>query len=262
MARQLVVNADDFGYTHDVNAGIVEAHQRGILTATTLMAEGDAFDDAVQLARENPDLDVGVHLVLVGMPGLPPTLAECVLAVYAGKIDIYKVLSAQIQKIISAGIWPTHMDTHKHTHLLPPVQRVMCNLADEFRIRWIRTPADLPVNFNAPLAKTLLSLVMRRSMISFRQRLCEHECRSTDHFAGFALTGRYTEKDLVKLFAALPAGLTEFMCHPGHCTDELRRRTDTRLRESRAEELRALTHPATRAALKDQGIELVRYRDL
>ena len=71
---QLIVNADDFGFTKDVNAGIVEAHQCGILTATTLMANGAAFDDAVRLALENPSLDVGCHLVLVGPPGLPATL--------------------------------------------------------------------------------------------------------------------------------------------------------------------------------------------
>ena len=61
-----MVNADDFGFTRDVNQGIIEAHQRGILTATTLMATGDAFEDAVRLARENPTLDIGAHLVLVG----------------------------------------------------------------------------------------------------------------------------------------------------------------------------------------------------
>ena len=66
--KRLVVNADDFGFTRDVNQGIVEAHCRGILTATTLMATGESFEHAVQLARENPSLDVGCHLVLVGAP--------------------------------------------------------------------------------------------------------------------------------------------------------------------------------------------------
>ena len=64
--KHLVVNADDFGFTPDVNQGIVEAHRRGILTAATLMANGDAFDDAVRLARETPTLDIGCHLVLIG----------------------------------------------------------------------------------------------------------------------------------------------------------------------------------------------------
>ena len=75
MPRTLVVNADDFGFTHDVNSGIVEAHARGIVTATTLMADGPAFDDAVRLARQHPALNVGCHLVLVQGPGLPRTVA-------------------------------------------------------------------------------------------------------------------------------------------------------------------------------------------
>src|SRR5207245_3541269 len=83
--KQLVVNADDFGFTPDVNEGIVEAHCRGILTATTLMANGAAFEDAVRLAGEHPTLDVGCHLVLVsgysvltGRP-FPPTVPELLL---------------------------------------------------------------------------------------------------------------------------------------------------------------------------------------
>jgi len=80
MQRTLVVNADDFGFTHDVNAGIVEANERGILTATTLMATGAAFEDAVRLARDHPALDVGCHLVLVQGPGLPQTFSQLLTA--------------------------------------------------------------------------------------------------------------------------------------------------------------------------------------
>ena len=64
--KRIIVNADDFGFTADVNEGIVAAHRRGILTATSLMANGEAFDDAVRLARETPTLDIGCHLVLIG----------------------------------------------------------------------------------------------------------------------------------------------------------------------------------------------------
>src|SRR5580693_10381914 len=73
--KRLVVNADDFGFTRDVNQGIVEAHRNGILTATTLMATGAAFADAVRLAKENPALDIGCHLVLVGTPPFPDSVA-------------------------------------------------------------------------------------------------------------------------------------------------------------------------------------------
>ena len=91
--------------------------------------------------------------------------------------------------------------------------------------------------------------------------LARHGCRSTDHFAGFQVTGRYAAADLARLIRALPEGSTEFMCHPGACGDELRG-ARTRLKESREQELRTLTSPEVRAALVEAGVELVTYRGL
>jgi len=87
--KRLVVNADDFGFTRDVNLGIIEAHRNGILTATTLMATGLAFDDAVSIAKANPTLDIGCHLVLVGSPGLPATVPQLLQAITLGRISLY-----------------------------------------------------------------------------------------------------------------------------------------------------------------------------
>ena len=142
---ELVVNADDFGFTRDVNAGIVEAHRNGILTATTLMATGDAFDDAVRLAKETPSLDIGCHLVLVGAPGFPLTIPQLVRAVALGRIRIYDELVQQVRRIVDAGLSPTHLDTHKHTHLLPPVLEAVARISEEFRIPWVRRPFDFPL---------------------------------------------------------------------------------------------------------------------
>jgi len=236
---RLVVNADDFGFTRDVNRGIVEAHARGILTATTLMATGAAFDDALQLARENPTLDVGVHCVLVGAPGQPATVSQFLRALVAGRVNVYAELRAQVERVVAAGLRPTHLDTHKHTHILPPVLAAVARLAEEFGIRWVRRPM-------LPGAGRILS---RRG------------CRTTDHFRGFALTGRFTADDLVRVIRGLKAGSTEFMCHPGYCTDELRS-ARTRLKENREQELRALTAPEVRAELAARGVELCSYAEL
>src|SRR5580698_11049252 len=102
--KQLIVNADDFGFTPDVNQGIVESHRHGILTATTLMANGAAFDDAVRLARETPTLDIGVHLVLVGQAPFPQTVSQLALAVSLGRIRIYDELMAQVRRVRDAGL--------------------------------------------------------------------------------------------------------------------------------------------------------------
>jgi predicted glycoside hydrolase/deacetylase ChbG (UPF0249 family) len=260
--KLLVVNADDFGFTRDVNQGIVEAHCRGILTATTLMATGEAFEHAVKLARENPSLDVGCHLVLVGAPPLPRTVLELTRALAAGRIKVFDELIAQVRRILNAGLRPTHLDTHKHTHLLPPVLDAVARISEEYKIPWVRRPFDFPVtpagvSWAKRATSRALGVVRRR----FARVLARHGCRSTDHFAGFQITGRYTASDLARLIRSLPEGSTEFMCHPGFCTDELRG-ARTRLKESREEELRALTSPEVRAAVEESGVKLVNYREL
>jgi predicted glycoside hydrolase/deacetylase ChbG (UPF0249 family) len=233
----LIPNADDFGFTHDVNDGIVHAHRHGILTATTLMATGPAFEHAVQLALENPELDVGVHLVLVGSAGYPSTVARLLGALALGRINVYGELVRQVRKVLDAGIQPTHLDTHKHTHLWPSVLDAVARVSEEFRIRWVRRPLGNP----------------------FDGTLTRHGCRTTDHFSGFRVTGRYGAPELASLIRALPDGITEFMCHPGFCTDELRA-ARTRLKDSRQRELEALTSPEVRAAVKESGVQLTRYR--
>jgi len=260
--RQLVVNADDFGFTHDVNRGIVEAHQQGILTATTLMATGAAFDDAVSLARENPSLDIGCHLVLVGSNPFPATVAKLTQAVALKRINVYDELRRQIARIADAGLKPTHLDTHKHTHLLPPVLDSVARLSEEFQIPWVRRPFDFPLQPGGiSFAKRTVSRAFGMVRGRFARVLASHGCRSTDHFAGFQLTGHYDAPSLVALIRALPEGSTEFMCHPGHCTDELRAMR-TRLKESREQELRALTAPEVREAIRETQVKLVNYRDL
>ena len=258
--RKLVVNADDFGFTRDVNRGIVEAHRDGILTATTLMATGAEFEDAVRLAKENPTLDIGCHLVLVGSPGFPESVAQ--LALSLGRIRVYDELAAQVRRIVEAGLKPTHLDTHKHTHLLPPVLEAVARISQEFSIPWVRRPFDFPLQpGGADWKRRMVSKALGGVRGRFARVLTKYGCRSTDHFAGFQITGKYGAAELVALIHSLPAGVTEFMCHPGVCTEELRSQR-TRLKESREQELRALTSPQVREALREAGVELVSYREL
>jgi predicted glycoside hydrolase/deacetylase ChbG (UPF0249 family) len=268
--KRLVVNADDFGYTRDVNEGIVAAHQRGILTATTLMANGAAFDHAVELAAANPELDIGCHLVLVGGKSLvrngrdlPQDVPELLKSLVLRRISPYDELRAQVEKIVAAGIRPTHLDTHKHTHLTFPVLDAVARLSEEFCIRWVRRPFDFPLSGGkpTPLGKRLLSQSLHILRAQFHKRLSSHGCRTTDSFAGFQLTGYLRVEELVALIGALPDGLTEFMCHPGYCTDELRR-SRTRLKESRERELEALVSEKVAAAVRENSVQLVRYREL
>ncbi len=266
MNLRLVVNADDFGFTRGVNEGIVEAHRNGILTATTLMANGDAFDDAVALARANPSLDVGCHLVLIQGRSvadptreLPSTFKELLVAMVRGRLPVYRELLAQVRKIAQAGIRPSHLDTHKHTHLLPPVLEAVARIAREFDIPWVRRPFDFGIDRGARIEKSAIGLGLRVMHPAFASVL--KDLRMTDHFAGFQITGTLGMANLVDVLERLPEGLTEFMCHPGRMSPELSAAA-TRLKESRERELAALLSPEVRAVIERRGIQLVNYRQL
>jgi predicted glycoside hydrolase/deacetylase ChbG (UPF0249 family) len=254
--KRLVINADDFGFTSDVNAGIIHAHREGVLTATTLMANGDAFDDALRLARETPGLDIGCHLVLVqgnslinGQP-LPQTIRELLVALSRRKIDVYKELQAQMEKILSVGLRPTHLDSHKHTHVIPNVFRAVLRLAHDFGVPYVRLPFDAGVPFARVPSRVA------------RYRYCQwargYNVSMTDYFMGYRLTGSLTEKTLADAIRSIPDGLTEFMCHPGFVGPELMR-ARTRLKESRLHELEALISPRIRQIVKAAGVQLIPF---
>ena len=266
--KQLVVNADDFGFTPDVNEGIVEAHRRGILTATTLMANGDAFDDAVRLARETPSLDIGAHLVLVGgrslLTGqpLPETVGKLLVVLARREIRVTDEVRAQVRRIVDAGLRPNHLDTHKHSHLAPPVLEAVARVAEEFGIVWVRRPFDFPLGAMPVAAlRRFTSRAMGLAGPLFDNVLPRYGCKATDHFAGFQITGLFRAAELVKLMAAIPEGSMELMCHPGYCREPLRS-ARTRLKESRERELEALVSPEVREAVERNGIKVVGYGDL
>ncbi len=265
--KLLAVNADDFGFTPDVNQGIVEAHLGGILTSTTLMANGGAFDDAVRLARQTPSLDVGCHLVLVGGKSLvsgrpfPKTVSKLVMALARREIRPYEEAAAQVRRIMDAGIRPSHIDSHKHTHLAPPVLEAVARVSEEFGISWVRRPFDFPLyslTGVVPRMKRLTSQAMGLMRRRFHRVLERHGCRTTDHFAGFQITGRFQTEQLSALLDLVPEGTTELMCHPGRCGEALLAAA-TRLKESREAELRALMSNEAREALRRNRIELVNF---
>lgn len=248
----MIINADDFGFTRDVNAGIVHAHRYGVLTSTTLMANGDAFEDAVRLALETPALDIGCHLVLVqgrslltGKP-FPEKLRNVYGALARGQLEAYPEFRAQIEKIRDTGLQITHLDSHKHVHIVPGVFREVVRLAHEFQIPYVRLPLDATM----PLA--------RLAGRYYRGLARDCNVRMTDHFFGFRLTGYLTEESFAATLRRLPEGTTEFMCHPGMLGPELKN-APTRLKESRVRELDALTSPRIRDLMAAEGVRLATF---
>jgi hopanoid biosynthesis associated protein HpnK len=280
------VNADDFGLTLGVNRAIVEAHAQGIVTSATLMANSVAFDDAVASARANAQLGVGCHVVLVGgSPVLPEntirslvssedgqfcdSLPGFVLGAVSGRIDpehIEAEACAQIRKIQQAGVAVSHIDTHKHTHVLPQVWRPLLRAARACGIRAVRNPFE-------PLRSAMLrgyaKMWKQYGMVKllhplaghFREEVDRAEMTTTDGTIGIVATGFLDEVLLRRILGTLREGTRELVCHPGYNDADLSE-IKTRLRESRAQELRLLTSPRTREVLATQGIELASYRNL
>lgn len=225
------------------------------------MAHGSAFAHAVALAKEHPRLDVGVHLQIVQHP-YPHSIPSLMWELALQRWDVRAEFRQQVEKVLRAGIQPTHLDTHKHTHLLPVVFDALWQVSEEFRIPYIRRPFDLPFTRRAvPWGKRVAARAMRLAQPRIDRMARRLPGRSTDHFAGFVLTGDYTALDLIHVIENLPPGSTEFMCHPGQLGPQLAV-APTRLKESRAQELAALTDPAVREALVRCGVQLCAYRDL
>jgi chitin disaccharide deacetylase len=283
----LIVNADDFGYTSGVNRAIVEAHSRGVVTSSTLMAKGAAFAEAAQLAKTIPGLSVGCHVVLTdGEPVLAAgQLSSLTTAAHfrdgmvafaaraiAGSMDpdqITAEATAQIRKIQSAGIAVSHIDTHKHTHLFPKILRPLLRAAADCGIRAVRNPFGprLPLRSSHLLTRpNLWTRYVEVRILStfagkFREAVDREGFATPDGTLGIVVTGALDETLFYAIARSIPEGTWEFVCHPGYNDADLQT-AKTRLRESRETELRVLTLPAARGVLAQQGIDLVSYRDL
>lgn len=283
----MIINADDFGFTSGVNRAIVEAHTRGLVTSTTLMAEGAVFAEAAQLAKTVPDLSVGCHVVLIdGTPVLDspkiPSLtkagkfreglksfAALALAHRLNANEIEAEAAAQIRKIQAIGVTVSHVDTHKHTHLFPSILKPVLRAAADCGVRAIRNPFGprLPLRSSQLLARPNLWTryaevrILSRFAGKFREAVDREGFSTPDGTLGIEVTGTLDETLFHAIAQNIPDGTWEFVCHPGYNDAELAG-AKTRLRESREIELRVLTLPAAREVLTREGIELISYRDL
>jgi chitin disaccharide deacetylase len=289
--RRLIVNADDFGYTAGVNRAIVEAHTLGIVTSSTLMANGAAFDDAVRQAKQLPQLSIGCHVVLIdGQPVVDPARLPSITSANSGAAhfrdglksfaaraltgrmnasEIEAEAGAQIRKIQSAGIHVSHLDSHKHTHLFPAVLRPILRAAHAGGVRAIRNPfgPSKPLKSGELFARPNLWARYAETRIlsalagKFRAAVRKEGFATPDGTLGIEITGTLDERLFRAIASVVPDGTWEFVCHPGYNDPDLRR-ANTRLRESREMELRVLTMPEARQVIAAHDIELISYRDL
>ena len=286
--RNLIVNADDLAWAEGVNRGIAEAHRNGIVTSTTILANGTAFASAVELVKATPSIGVGVHLNLSdGKPVSPPETVPSIvndrgefkggpeallLRVARRNLQLNEVeieWERQIQKVVNAGIQPTHLDGHKHVHMLPGMFEIVLRLAKRNNIAAVRISHE-GSSLRAALSsgeKQNIPLVMKQGVQARVLKLLARDARalaeapgiaSTDYFCGIAQTGELTIEGMKCLLQNLPEGTTEMMCHPGFMDKELEE-SATRLQDSRELEVQILTSPDIRNLVASQGIRLIDY---
>ena len=273
MVRRLIVNADDFGFTPAVTAGILEAHAAGTVTSTSMMVHCPGWDDAVVQARATPTLGIGLHLNLVyGAPlakapsltdpatghFLPyATLARRALFGQLDARDLAAECEAQLQALSEAGIHATHIDSHKHTHAMPVIHRAVAAIAARLGL-----PLRRPVESHLRAGDAMSQLHRGAIAMSWRvTSAAAARTRNPDHFAGVSMQGKasFAEQFLAAV-DSLAAGTTELMVHPGR-VDAVLEKIDSYTWE-RERELEALTSAPVRERLGRGDLSLVNFTAL
>lgn len=288
--KQLIVNADDFGLTSGVNRAIIECHQRGIVSSTTLMATGAALDEAIELAQQNPRLSVGCHIVLVdGEPVLPAAQVRSLLAPGTNRFhhslgpllaalargglqpaEVEAEATAQIARLQARGVTLSHVDAHKHTHMFPAILRPLLRAAAACGLQRVRNPFEPADTVGWGEALSSRMLCERKLETTLLRRIFRPHWLSLVHNQSFATpcgslgiisTGALTSDTLTALLHRMPDGLWELCCHPGY-HDAALTQIRTRLRQSREIERQALLSLSPTTLRSQFQTELISFHQL
>jgi predicted glycoside hydrolase/deacetylase ChbG (UPF0249 family) len=240
---------------------------------------------AVRLANDHPSLGVGLHFNITQGPPVADVsrvgslidnrgefwgTSEAILSrMLTGRLRIEEVvveLRAQIEKVIRAGLRLTHVDSHKHTHALPQICEAIVATIKDYGINAVRAPRER-WRFDRD-ARSFTLIIQSAGALGLSQlcrigdaKLKKSGVKTPDFFLGVARSGFWTKSWLIDLIERLPAGASELMCHPGYNDAELDG-VKTRLRSSRANELRLLTDPDVVAKLKENDVKLINFSGL
>ncbi len=240
----LIVNADDFGLSQGINRGIHSSFREGILRSASLMPNGRAFEDALQIAGCTPGLGVGIHLSLVDEPAIaspdrlrgminrdgrlpqsyPSFLKDYFLRRF-GLEEIRAEIEAQIKRVLETGLKPTHLDSHQHLHLIVGIFNIVLQAARSAGIQVIRIPQEKGMG----TFRRFSPGGIQKTALTWLCRICARKARKAgirfvDHFWGLGVSGHLDERNLKKILASLQPGVNEIMSHPGFEDAETRGR--------------------------------------
>ena len=233
--KRLIVNADDFGLSERVNAGIIDSFNNGILTSTSLMANGPEFENAVLLAKQAQGLAIGVHLNAVrGKPILESGYIRSLtdkngyffnysLKTFLSilrKRNAFKELenefSAQIEKVISFGIKPTHLDTEKHLHIVPGVFKILLKLCEKYGIKGVRGFFEKPCLYDFLNMRKLGLCAAGNAVSMIMQKNTKNNVFMPKRTYGFLESGKIDIERCINIFKDSYDGIAEIICHPGY----------------------------------------------
>ena len=276
--KRLIINADDFGMTRGVNRGIIEASGEGVVTAASIMVTGWAFEEAVQLARENPNLDLGLHLSLtVGRPAsndadVYRSLAphgvfrsgnkDLLIKVILRKISppvLYREIEAQFKKAVDTQLPITHIDGHESVHVFPGIREIVFELMDRYDIPFIRHSYEEIGLRELWKLRRWKKVLLNLFGLLLQREIRSRGTRTTDYYYGAFDAGYLGKERLMATISGLKEGTSEIMCHPGYRDEAFDRISGDRYLPE--EELKALVDTEVKSILHERGIHLVSFRD-
>lgn len=281
--RQLIVNADDFGRSEEINEAIILAYKEGVLTSASLMVTGDACDQAVRLAKENPGLAVGIHLVtVVGRSQLPqseipslvdkdrnfsndPTVAglKYFFSMRARR-ELRKELAAQFEKFHSTGLPLSHIDGHLHLHVHPVIFNAALELGAKYGARRMRVPDEerrLALNFDRTnaLGKSIHTVLFGGLARYMKRKLRTRGFMFPERVYGNLQSGRMSERYFLYALDNLRAGTNEIYFHPALYAQERSLSADER---QCLIEFETLMSAQVKERLNELNIKLTNYFEM
>src|SRR3989344_3939554 len=230
----LRIIADDLGLHKSINEGIIYLLKNGLIDGASIMASGDAFDDAIRQCLEVEHLNIGIHLVLVEERALTQIVLPKNHRIFFIKYilgltsleDIERELRAQLNKCIKVGIKPSFINSHQHLHLLPGITDIVIKLAKEYHVQYIRIVNE-PFFSGSNLFRKSELLFLKLLSEMAKRKIKKAGLKCNDFFVGFINAGNIKKADVdfaMKLSRKFPDKVIELGCHPGYEDDELRKK--------------------------------------
>lgn len=280
--KRLIVNADDFGLHKSINEAIEEAHRDGILNSASLVINGEAFEDAVAIAKRNKDLGIGLHLNLIGeRPITSPNKIKSIVD-SEGKLfedhrklcikilkkevllkDIIVEIEAQVDKFHKTGLTPTHIDSHRHLHMFPPIFNSIGLVLDKYNINKMRYLNIPYFEFKySNFSKEAIALFLKAFSLLKRKKY-----KHPDFFFGFFDSGHIDKNYLIYLLSNLRPGVTEINFHPGKNNENIGRKYNIwniyfSWKFDWEKEFRVLLDGDLKTYIKEHGITLINYSEI